>query len=132
MLPRDVREALIACEAVLSQLKGNLPRPGTARSIMIQGFTVAAIAEARAVLAKDHRSREDLWSDDSIQFTRLVAEIAAMGLADEDRAELCGRLDLEGEELQELFQRAETTWEQMKRELLPRYNPRPDQPMIRR
>lgn len=55
-----------------------------------------------------------MWDNDEIQFTRLVAEINAIGLSQEDKQALCDSMDLEPAELEELFVRAEKNWETFK------------------
>ena len=45
-------EALKACEAVLSQLQGNMPLEGIAQSIMAQGYVGSAITKARLAIAE--------------------------------------------------------------------------------
>lgn len=57
------------------------------------------------------------WNDNSIQFPRLLAEIAAIGLSREDKDALCASMDLEPAELEELFVRAEKEFEQMKAQI---------------
>jgi hypothetical protein len=48
----ELMEALIECEAVLSQLQDHMPLTGEAQNIMAQGHTGSAIVKARAALAK--------------------------------------------------------------------------------
>jgi hypothetical protein len=57
----------------------------------------------------------DLWHDDSIQFPRLLAEIVAnVELTPAQHLEICASMDLESEELDELFERAQVAWEKAK------------------
>lgn len=69
----------------------------------------------------------DHWNDDSIQFPRLLAEISALGMNMDDRIALCASMDIDGEELANLFIRAEKAWEKIKREKLPNYTPDEDE-----
>lgn len=50
------------------------------------------------------------WKNDNIQFARLLSEIVAVGLTDEQKQELCESMDLLPHELDELFDRAENKW----------------------
>jgi hypothetical protein len=55
------------------------------------------------------------WQHNDIQFPRLLAEIMASGAIDENaRIAICQSMDLLAEQLQELFDRAQTEWEQIK------------------
>lgn len=60
------------------------------------------------------------WLNDNIQFTRLLAEISALGLSQEDKEAICASMDLEPDELESLFIRAEKQWEEIKRRELKR------------
>lgn len=57
------------------------------------------------------------WTNDSIQFPRLLAEIDSMGLDVHQIESLCEKMDITYSELQKLFRRAETRWEEIKRNL---------------
>ncbi len=57
----------------------------------------------------------DLWHDDSIQFPRLLAEINAT--QEIDIQALCEAMDLDVDEIHELFDRADVAWERIKKEL---------------
>lgn len=55
------------------------------------------------------------WQRNDIQFPRLLAEIMAAGAIDENAwTAICQSMDLQTEELRELFDRAQTEWEQIK------------------
>lgn len=55
------------------------------------------------------------WHDNSVQFPRLLAEIVAnVNLTVAQHNELCASMDLESEELDELFERAQVAWEEIK------------------
>lgn len=56
-------------------------------------------------------SKVDLFSDNSIQFPRLLAEIVAVGLTDEQIEGLAVSMDLDTSEVHELFIRAEKEWD---------------------
>jgi hypothetical protein len=57
-------------------------------------------------------NKNEKWLDNSIQFPRLIAEIAATQVI--DFAALGESMDLEQIEISELFERASTAWEQIK------------------
>lgn len=54
------------------------------------------------------------WQDNSIQFPRLLAEIIAVGLSEEQWDGLLDAMDLESDDLSELFDRAQEEWERIK------------------
>lgn len=54
------------------------------------------------------------WERDSIQFPRLLAEIWAMGLGLAERSHLCLEMDITPPELDELFERADRRWQEIK------------------
>lgn len=57
----------------------------------------------------------NLWNDNSIQFPRLLAEIAATcDIPITQQRELCESMDITLEELDELFERAQDAWERIK------------------
>lgn len=60
------------------------------------------------------------WSDDNIQFPRLIAELLAT--QDIDKQSLASSMDLSLEELQELFDRAESVWSKHKWMKTPDYD----------
>jgi hypothetical protein len=64
----------------------------------------------------------DLWADDSIQFPRLLCEIAATQDLDMDAIE--SAMDINSERLAELFDRANDAWEAAKQRALPAAGPR--------
>tara|TARA_S200002703_G_scaffold132563_1_gene120420 strand:- start:411 stop:593 length:183 start_codon:yes stop_codon:yes gene_type:complete len=53
------------------------------------------------------------WEDNSIQFPRLIAEIVATQ-ENLDMDELCESMDLEVDDIVELFERAHIAWEEKK------------------
>jgi len=55
---------------------------------------------------------KDIWKDNKIQFPRLLAEIVAT--QDLNMKELCESMDLDAEEVGELFERAEVEWQKIK------------------
>lgn len=58
------------------------------------------------------------WLDNSIQFPRLLAEIAAVvGFTDEQKDELCTSMDLNWSEIDELLERAVVEFDEIKAEL---------------
>ncbi len=78
-------------------------------------FAPEAHAEPEVALTSDDR-----WRDDAIQFPRLIAEIAANveGTPDEWAA-LCESMDISPQQLNELFERANTAWERAKDAVAP-------------
>lgn len=57
-----------------------------------------------------------LWEQDSAQFPRLLAEITAtIKLSDGQVTDLCESMDISAPQLSELFERAATKWEELKR-----------------
>ena len=64
--------------------------------------------------------RDEKWSDNSIQFPRLLAEIAAVvEFSEDDWNALLESMDLETDQLSELFDRAQDAWEEIKEENYP-------------
>jgi len=59
----------------------------------------------------------EAWRDNSVQFPRLLAEINAIGLARAQMQELANSMDIEGHELDELFDRATVEFDSIKRSL---------------
>jgi len=55
-----------------------------------------------------------LWEDNSIQFPRLLSEIIAVGLKEWQWDSLLLAMDLESDDLSELFDRAQAEWERQK------------------
>lgn len=56
-----------------------------------------------------------MWEDDSIQFARLIGEMAAnINLTPEQEECLCESMDLTPARLNELFSRAQTRWDRIK------------------
>ena len=53
---------------------------------------------------------KDKWKDDSIQFPRLLAEIDACGLTPHQFRDIRESMDITDDELDELFDRADTAW----------------------
>jgi len=62
--------------------------------------------------------KKDVWNDDSVQFPRLLAEINAIGLSEEQYEELGELMDLEASEINELFDRAISVFEYNKKQIL--------------
>ena len=56
----------------------------------------------------------DMWSNDTVQFARLLAEIRAAGLSRQLLFLLRQSMDLENAQIAELFTRAEAAWEKIK------------------
>lgn len=54
------------------------------------------------------------WENNCIQFPRLLAEIRAVGLTNQQVEGLCDSMDVTAEELDSLFDRADEDWEAVK------------------
>ena len=54
------------------------------------------------------------WKNNTIQFPRLLAEINGVGLTNKQYKELSDSMDLSREEIDQLFDRAEESWQQIK------------------
>jgi len=55
------------------------------------------------------------WEDDKIQFARLIAEINAnVGISEKDFKSLCESMDLDQSNINKLFDRADSFWEETK------------------
>lgn len=61
--------------------------------------------------------RDDLWSDNPVQFARLLAEISYLDYRPL-LPELSDSMDLEEDRIHELFDRAQDAWEKHKKEVL--------------
>ena len=62
----------------------------------------------------------EVWMDDSIQFPRLLAEIAAnVNLTNRQVRHLCGAMDISKDKLNELFDRAFIRFEKNKKKVCP-------------
>jgi hypothetical protein len=51
-LTDELFNALVECEAILSQMQEHMPLEGEAQAIMAQGYTGSAIVNARRAIAK--------------------------------------------------------------------------------
>ena len=59
-----------------------------------------------------------LWDDDLIQFARLLCEInATVDISGPTWDDLCASMDLESEDVEQLFERAHYRWEWQKEKL---------------
>lgn len=57
------------------------------------------------------------WNDDTIQFPRLIAELEMAGVFTRKTFKLlCESMDLENENIDELLERAQKTWDKIKSE----------------
>lgn len=54
------------------------------------------------------------WDQDRLQFPRLLAELRAIGLTDDQYRELEASMDLSRGYIDELLERAETKWQKIK------------------
>ena len=78
---------------------------------------IEQIKEVRALaekLEKESDRPKDPWSDDSIQFPRLIAEISATQEMLDIKA-IATSMDLDLEDVDELFDRADARWEEIKK-----------------
>lgn len=62
---------------------------------------------------------KDLWQYNHIQFPRLLSEIIGVGLSEEQWDDILENMDLESDELSELFDRAQSEWESIKNRYCP-------------
>lgn len=68
--------------------------------------------------AKELRKANRVWDSDAIQFPRLISEIYAnIEFTDEMWADLEASMDLSRDEILELFERADTAWQNHKRRI---------------
>ena len=51
------------------------------------------------------------WNNDYIQFGRLLSEIYAVGLREDQYADLCESMNLDKSYIKEIFERAEAAWD---------------------
>lgn len=65
------------------------------------------------------------WNNNAVQFPRLLAEIRAVSLTDDQYRELAASMDLTRDQIDELLERAETRWQGIKAQTGPgrRYEP---------
>lgn len=63
------------------------------------------------------RGPKHLWERDDVQFPRLLAEIKAVGLTPEQMQSLSSSMDLSKEDIHELLDRAEETFDAAKEQL---------------
>jgi len=63
------------------------------------------------------RGKKDLWSDDSVQFPRLLVEINACGLSDLQYVDIAQSMSLTTDRVDELFDRAEKVWDKHLRKM---------------
>lgn len=59
-----------------------------------------------------------LWERDDIQFTRLLAEIYAIGLTEEQKDDICRSMEIRVEQLDILLERAEKKFQHIKENLV--------------
>jgi hypothetical protein len=61
-------------------------------------------------------SPDENWKNNDIQFPRLLAEILAVGaLTPQQMGAICESMDLDAHEVNEIFDRAERVWEEIKK-----------------
>jgi len=66
--------------------------------------------------------QDSVWNNNNVQFARLLAEIAAVDIGESVWDELCVNMDLESDQLSELFDRAQCAFEKNKLEICPPEN----------
>lgn len=70
---------------------------------------------AEGVVTQTESTIVDRWSDDSLQFPRLIAELLQTeAITHEIFDELCVSMDLEASDLVDLFERAQVKWDKIK------------------
>lgn len=57
------------------------------------------------------------WDNNRVQFARLLAELRAVGLTDEQYAALRESMDLARDRIDEVLERAETEWQRLKEQV---------------
>ena len=62
------------------------------------------------------------WANNDIQFPRLLSELAAAGVSLQPKLmdQVCESMDLRIEEVEELFERAQVVWDEIKERTCPR------------
>ena len=55
------------------------------------------------------------WNNNNIQFPRLLSEIFAVGLTNEQMDQLCDSMNLTIDDIDELFHRAQSEFDQLRR-----------------
>lgn len=81
------------------------------QSISINGKrSVRFVCDQHADAAKEDDAAK-VWNDNLVQFPRLLAEIRAVGLTEEQYEDLQTSMDLSKAEIDELLERAETKFE---------------------
>jgi hypothetical protein len=63
---------------------------------------------------RQRRQQRSPWETDNVQFPRLLAEINAMGLTAPQYSMLESSMDLTTEQVDELLERAEKRWNEIK------------------
>ena len=77
--------------------------------------TMPRIAKALERIAKALEAEaKPKWEKDHLQFPRLLAELRAEGLTEDQYKALRASMDLDVEEIDELLERAETEWQRIK------------------
>ena len=70
------------------------------------------------VIFEEEKEDSRLWNDNSIQFPRLISEIfASVALSDQDVKQLKDSMDISHSELFELFERAQSEFDNIKYKL---------------
>jgi len=64
-------------------------------------------------------SPNSTWGKNAVQFPRLIAELWGIGLTKEQRAFLKEQMDITGQEIDELFERADREWQRIKNKEVP-------------
>jgi hypothetical protein len=70
----------------------------------------------RIDMPQNNDVESDYWNNDSIQFPRLIAEIEAT--QELNFGELCDAMDLEEDQVAQLFGRAQMAWEAIKESIM--------------
>jgi hypothetical protein len=60
---------------------------------------------------------KSLWNRDDVQFPRLISEIMAVGVSEKMEKQLAIEMNVEPEQVRELFERAQDAWEKHKKAL---------------
>lgn len=96
--------------ATRQRLRDEISRRFPEDEPILQFLTMRLDEEGLVDLLSTFNSTNRKWEDDSIQFPRLLAEINAVGLSEEQMAGLRDSMELTDEKIDELMDRAEETW----------------------
>ena len=98
-----IRLGQLFCNMFVNPLEDEVP---------IDLFKMVDDSEARMIILEKYVEDENLWNNDSVQFMRLLSEIRASGEFRLRGLSIVAKsMDLEIEQVNELFERAELSWQ---------------------